>query len=108
MKQKILLTTLFLIVFSLPVFVSAQEYACEESDDGLDQFKQGVVSYGGYEYIDGCAKGYEGVSRANNVEAIRGDVIEYSCYSEDGDKLCSGEVQESELYIKFIYINQCK
>lgn len=89
MKQKIILSIFFLMILSLSVFVSAQEYDCEESDDGLDQFKQGVVSYGGYEYIDGCASGGE-VSRANNVEAVRGDVIEYSCYSEEGNKLCSG------------------
>lgn len=88
MSSKTILIILLVSLLGLILFVSAQEYDCKESDDGLDPFKAGVVTYGGYEYIDGCAKGGE-VSRLNNVEASHGDVIEYSCFSEEGNKICS-------------------
>ncbi|MBI2629885.1 hypothetical protein HYW76_02190 [Candidatus Pacearchaeota archaeon] len=93
MKKLILPIFLILGITMILGFVSAEltNYSvdCTDSDSGLDQFNAGVVKYNNYEYQDSCARGGE-KSRVNNIEAFRGDVIEYSCLSENGDAICSG------------------
>ena len=85
--MKLILFLALYFLFVLTSFVSA--YDCVDSDNGLNSITQGTVTFNGQDkYKDSCASGGE-ISRVNNLEASKGDVLEFSCYSESGTEICS-------------------
>lgn len=75
------------ILIGLGILASA--YDCIDTDNGLNSTIQGTVTFNGQvKYKDSCASGGE-ISRVNNLEALKGDVLEFSCYSESGSEICS-------------------
>ncbi|MEK6855894.1 MAG: hypothetical protein AABX66_01915 [Nanoarchaeota archaeon] len=79
----------FIAIFGFLFLISiVSAYDCIDTDNGLNSLVQGTVTFNSQDkYKDVCASGGE-ISRVNNVEASRGDILEFSCYSESGSELC--------------------
>ncbi|MBI5803148.1 hypothetical protein HY448_00480 [Candidatus Pacearchaeota archaeon] len=106
------LSVLFLFCLSFIFFISLnfvsaqEEYSCIDTDNGLDYYTQGNVTYGKYDYKDHCGSpGVVNAGTSQEYTIVEGDLLEYACYGSDNDKRCTDTACR---FIKYNCPNGCR